>query len=92
MTEQERRRGNLIPDNDNKKIPTVAALPRNDRKRKDIRKCTPIRLPLVRSKACKRRQWRMQRAGLGAAVEKIEDQRKPEDFFRYRKSSLSAVG
>ena len=42
--------------------------------------------PLSKSKACERRRWRKQRAGFGAAVEKIEDQRKPEDFFGHRKS------
>ena len=32
-----------------------------------------------------RRLWRMQQGDLCAAVEKIEDQRKPEDFIGHRK-------
>ena len=35
--------------------------------------------------ACERRRWRIQRAGVGAAVEKIEEKRQPEDFFGRRK-------
>ena len=38
--------------------------------------------------ACERRRWRMQRAGVGAAVEKIEEKRQPEDFFGYRKRAV----
>ena len=37
--------------------------------------------------ACERRLRRIQRAGVGAAVEKIEEKRKPEDFFGHRKRS-----
>ena len=38
--------------------------------------------------ACERRRWRIQRADLGAAVEKIEEKRQPEDFFGHRKRGL----
>jgi len=30
-------------------------------------------------------QWQIKQGGFGAAVEKIEEQRKPDDFFGYRK-------
>ena len=39
----------------------------------------------VPGNACERRRWRIQRAGVGAAVEKIKEKRQPEDFFGYRK-------
>ena len=42
---------------------------------------------LLKSKACERRQWRIQRAGFAAAVEKAEDQRKPDGFFAHRKGA-----
>ena len=41
--------------------------------------------------ACERRRWRMQRADLGAAVEKTEGKRQPEDFFGHRKRGCEAT-
>ncbi len=50
----------------------------------------PFLAPLLKSKACERRQWRIQRAGFGAAVEKREEKcEAPDAFFGYRKSLLS---
>ena len=46
------------------------------------------RIFVIAGKACERRLRRNQRAGFGAAVEKIEDQRKPEDFFGHRKRAF----
>ena len=44
----------------------------------------------VPGNACSRRRWRIQRAGVGAAVEKIEEKRQPEDFFGHRKRADSS--
>ena len=44
----------------------------------------------VSGNACERRRWRIQRAGVGAAVEKIEEKRQPEDFFGHRKRAGSS--
>ncbi len=41
--------------------------------------------------ACERRLRRIQRAGVGAAVEKIEERRQPEDFFGYRKRGAKPI-
>ena len=41
--------------------------------------------------ACKHRRWRIQRAGVGASVEKIEKKRQPEDFFGHRKRGCEAT-
>ena len=41
--------------------------------------------------ACSCRRWRIQRAGVGAAVEKIEERRQPEDFFGHRKRGCEAT-
>ena len=38
------------------------------------------------------RQWRKKRPERVAAVEKIEEKRKPEDFFGYRNRKLLAAG
>ena len=38
-----------------------------------------------RGERAERRRWRMQRGERVAAVEKIEDQRKPDGFFGHRK-------
>ena len=45
----------------------------------------------VPGNACSRRRWRIQRAGVGAAVEKIEERRQPEDFFGHRKRGCEAT-
>ena len=45
----------------------------------------------VPGNACERRRWRIQRADLGAAVEKIEEKRQPEDFFGHRKRGCEAT-
>ena len=45
----------------------------------------------VSGNACSRRRWRIQRAGVGAAVEKIEEKRQPEDFFGHRKRGCEAT-
>ena len=45
----------------------------------------------VPGNACSRRLRRMQRAGVGAAVEKIEEKRQPEDFFGHRKRGCKAT-
>ena len=49
------------------------------------------RLPCVKGERCERRRWRMKRPERVAAVEKIEDQRKPDDFFGYRNRSCRAI-
>ena len=43
-----------------------------------------FRVPLAQGERAERRRWRMKRGERVAAVEKIEDQRKPDDFFGYR--------
>ena len=48
--------------------------------------------PLLKGKKFERCLWQIQRELFGAAVEKIEDQRKPEDFFEYRKSARATCG
>ena len=45
----------------------------------------------VPGNACIRRRWRIQRADLGAAVEKTEGKRQPEDFFGHRKRGCEAT-
>ena len=45
----------------------------------------------VPGNACSRRRWRIQRAGVGAAVEKIEEKRQREDFFGHRKRGCEAT-
>ena len=45
----------------------------------------------VPGNACERRRGREQRAGVGAAVEKIEEKRQPEDFFGHRKRGCKAT-
>ena len=53
----------------------------------------PFLAPLSKSKACERRQWRIQRAGFGAAVEKREEKcEAPDAFFGHRKSLLDFWG
>ena len=46
------------------------------------------RQPVIEGERCNRRQWRMKGAERVAAVDKIEDQRKPEDFIGYRNRAL----
>ena len=41
--------------------------------------------------ACERVRWTKQRAGDGAAVEKVEEKRKPDDFFGHRKRGCKAT-
>lgn len=38
-----------------------------------------------------RRQWRMKRGERVAAVDKIEDKHKPEDFIGYRNRKIAAT-
>ena len=43
------------------------------------------RAPIIQDgERCDRRRWRMKGAERVAAVDKIEDQRKPEDFIGHR--------
>ena len=41
--------------------------------------------------ACERSRCEEERAGVGAAVEKIEEKRQPEDFFGHRKRGCEAT-
>ena len=66
-----------------REIATGTKCPRNDRGRKRVRQAG------CRGERCDRRQWRRKGAERVAAVDKIEDQRKPEDFIGYRNRTSS---
>ena len=59
------------------------ALPRQDKK-------LPVHaLPV--GERWERRRWRIKRPERVAAVEKIEESRKPDDFFGYRNRELAKI-